>query len=35
MLISVMAGLTYGGLDVGHASASGFHANVWNEHDVV
>lgn len=35
ILISALAELTYGRLDIRHASTSGFHANVWNEHDVV
>lgn len=35
MLISVLAMLTYGRLDIRHGNTPGFHANVWNEHDVV
>lgn len=35
ILISALAELTYVRLDIRHASTSGFHANVWNEHDMV
>lgn len=35
MVISALAELIYGRLDIRHASTSGFHANVWNERDVV
>lgn len=35
ILISALAELTYGRLEIRHASTSGFHANVWNEDDVV
>lgn len=35
MLISVLAELAHGRLHIRHANTPGFHANVWNEHDVV
>lgn len=35
VLISVVAMLAYGRLDIRHANTPGFHAYVWNERDVV